>query len=81
MAAVKTWRSPVLLIHGDDDRNVNFNETITLANALRQQGVPIEQLIFPDEYRCAMLGWVQDYLLDPSRLERVGDQFLWRIIP
>jgi hypothetical protein len=28
-----------------------------------------------------MLGWVQDYLLDPSWLERVGDQFRWRIIP
>src|SRR5258708_23615137 len=23
MASVSTWRSPVLLIHGDDDRNVN----------------------------------------------------------
>ena len=28
MASVRTWRSPVLLIHGDDDRNVNFSETI-----------------------------------------------------
>ena len=27
MASVRTWRSPVLLIHGDDDRNVNFSET------------------------------------------------------
>jgi len=49
MASVRTWRSPVLLIHGDDDRNVSFSETITLANALRQQGVYFEQLILPDE--------------------------------
>jgi dipeptidyl aminopeptidase/acylaminoacyl peptidase len=49
MAAVRTWRSPVLLIHGDDDRNVNFSETITLLNALRAQGTYVEQLIFPDE--------------------------------
>jgi dipeptidyl aminopeptidase/acylaminoacyl peptidase len=49
MAAVKTWRSPVLLIHGDDDRNVSFSETVTLAGALRQQGVYFEQLIIPDE--------------------------------
>src|ERR1039458_4948126 len=49
MASVRTWRSPVLLIHGDDDRNVNFSETVTLANALRQQGVYFEQLILPDE--------------------------------
>ena len=25
MASMKTWRSPVLLIHGDDDRNVDFS--------------------------------------------------------
>ena len=49
MSAVRTWRSPVLLIHGDDDRNVDFSETVTLATALRQQGVYFEQLIIPDE--------------------------------
>ena len=49
MAAIKTWRSPVLLIHGDDDRNVSFSETVTLAGALRAQGVYFEQLIIPDE--------------------------------
>ena len=25
---VRTWRSPVLLIHGDDDRNVDFSQTV-----------------------------------------------------
>jgi dipeptidyl aminopeptidase/acylaminoacyl peptidase len=49
MASVKTWRSPVLLIHGDDDRNVSFSETVTLVAALREQGVYFEQLIIPDE--------------------------------
>ena len=49
MSSVKTWRSPVLLIHGDDDRNVPFSETVRLAEALRNQGVEFEQLIFPDE--------------------------------
>lgn len=34
IASVKTWRSPVLLIHGDDDRNVNFTQTIHLVEAL-----------------------------------------------
>jgi dipeptidyl aminopeptidase/acylaminoacyl peptidase len=46
---VKGWRSPVLLIHGDDDRNVSFAETVTLAEALRQQGVQFESLVIPDE--------------------------------
>ena len=49
ISSVKNWRSPVLLIHGDDDRNVPFSETVTLVEALRKQDVPFEQLIFPDE--------------------------------
>ncbi len=46
---VDTWKSPVLLVHGDDDRNVNFNETVRLVEALRKQGVEPEQLVFPDD--------------------------------
>jgi len=61
MAAVKQWRSPVLLIHGDDDRNVPFSETVTLVEALRKQGVEFEQLIFPDE--------VHDFLTHSRWLE------------
>jgi dipeptidyl aminopeptidase/acylaminoacyl peptidase len=49
MAFLDGWRSPVLLIQGDDDRNVKFNQTVILAAALRQHKVPIEELIFPDE--------------------------------
>lgn len=43
------WKSPVLLIHGDDDRNVSFAETVTLAEALRKQGVTFESLVIADE--------------------------------
>ena len=49
MAFVDGWRSPVLLIHGDDDRNVPFSESVDLAESLRERGVEFEQLIFPDE--------------------------------
>ncbi|PYP44817.1 MAG: hypothetical protein DMD42_07095 [Gemmatimonadetes bacterium] len=49
IAHVKDWRSPVLLIHGDDDRNVQFSQTVQLATALRTQSVDVEQLIFPDD--------------------------------
>ncbi len=49
MASIKTWRSPVLLVQGDDDRNVLFSQSVQLVEALRKQGVPFEQLIFPDE--------------------------------
>jgi len=49
IASVATWRSPVLLIHGDDDRNVPFAQTELLVDALRRQKVDFEELIFPDE--------------------------------
>ena len=49
LASVKTWRSPVLLIQGDDDRNVPFTEMVRLVEALRKQGVEFQQLVFPDE--------------------------------
>jgi dipeptidyl aminopeptidase/acylaminoacyl peptidase len=49
MAFVAGWRAPVLLVHGDDDRNVKFNQTVVLADALRKQKVAVEELIFPDE--------------------------------
>ena len=49
LAAIKTWRSPVLIIQGDDDRNVPFHESVLMVEALRKQGVEAEELIFPDE--------------------------------
>ncbi len=39
----------MLLIHGDDDRNVDFGQTVELVAALRRQHVDFEQLIIPDE--------------------------------
>jgi dipeptidyl aminopeptidase/acylaminoacyl peptidase len=63
MASVSTWRSPVLLIHGDDDRNVPFAQTEMLVEALRRQKVEFEELIFPDEIHDFLLrrDWVRAY--------------------
>jgi len=60
LSSVGTWRSPVLLIQGDDDRNVPFAEMVDLAEALRKQGVTFEQLVFPDE--------IHDFLLHKTWL-------------
>lgn len=48
-AALDRWCSPVLLVHGDDDRNVPFGQTPELAAALRARGVPYQTLMLPDE--------------------------------
>ena len=48
-ADVKRWTSPVLLIHGDDDRNVAFHQTVELGRRLADRGVRFEELVLPDE--------------------------------
>ena len=62
-AAIATWRSPVLLIQGDDDRNVNFSQTVDLLQRLREQKVHVEELIFPDEIHGFLMwkSWVRAY--------------------
>jgi dipeptidyl aminopeptidase/acylaminoacyl peptidase len=63
MARVDTWKSPVLLIHGDDDRNVSFIQSINLIAALRKRNVEVEQLVFPDEVHDFLrhANWVRGY--------------------
>ncbi|HEV7158817.1 MAG TPA: prolyl oligopeptidase family serine peptidase [Caulobacteraceae bacterium] len=49
-AYIASWRSPVLLIQGDDDRNVDFHQTVDLARRLKAKGdVEVEELVLPDE--------------------------------
>jgi dipeptidyl aminopeptidase/acylaminoacyl peptidase len=49
LASIDRWQSPVLLIHGDDDHNVRFDETVRLVRALQERGKSYEELVFPDE--------------------------------
>jgi dipeptidyl aminopeptidase/acylaminoacyl peptidase len=72
MAFIDGWRSPVLLIHGDDDRNVPFSETVDLIEQLRRRGVPVEQLVFPDEVHGFLRHdrWVQAYEATAEYLAR-----------
>ena len=49
VSSVAGWKSPVLLIHGDDDRNVRFAQTTDLVRRLAGAGVPFETLVIPDD--------------------------------
>lgn len=49
VSSMKTWKSPVLLIHGDDDRNVRFSQTVDLVQRLTDLGVPFEEIVIPDD--------------------------------
>jgi dipeptidyl aminopeptidase/acylaminoacyl peptidase len=44
VASVATCRSPVLFIHGDDDRKVPFQQTTELVEKLRAQNVAFEAI-------------------------------------
>src|SRR3954452_25140062 len=46
---IDRWRSPVLLIHGDSDMNVDFVESVDLPGRLRERGIEVRTLVFPGE--------------------------------
>jgi dipeptidyl aminopeptidase/acylaminoacyl peptidase len=49
VASVKGWTSPVLIIHADDDRNVQFNQSTDLVKRLEKQNVPIETMVIVND--------------------------------
>jgi dipeptidyl aminopeptidase/acylaminoacyl peptidase len=55
VSSISTWKSPVLLIHGDDDRNVRFAETMDLVRRLTDAKVPFEEIVIPDDTHHWML--------------------------
>ena len=55
ISAIETWKSPVLLIQGDDDRNVNFAQSVGLVELLRAHQVPFELMVLPDDVHETLL--------------------------
>jgi dipeptidyl-peptidase 4 len=49
ISTIDKWTSPVLLVQGDDDRNVQFSQTVGLVQLLRARNVHYELIVFPDE--------------------------------
>jgi dipeptidyl aminopeptidase/acylaminoacyl peptidase len=48
-SAIATWKSPVLLVQGDDDRNVEFHQMVDLAQRLQLAGVRFDEIVIPNE--------------------------------
>jgi dipeptidyl aminopeptidase/acylaminoacyl peptidase len=74
IGAIGGWKSPVLLLHGDDDRNVAFAQTTGLVQLLRAHNVEHELIVFPDDVHDSLLykRWVYTF-------ERTGE-FIGRFI-
>ncbi len=49
VAYLDTWTSPVLIIHGDDDGNVPFRQSVDLVRRFEKKRFPFESLVIPDE--------------------------------
>ena len=73
ISSVDKWTSPVLIIQGDDDRNVNFAQSVGLVQLLRQRNVYTEVLVLPDD--------VHDSLMYSRWIELLNrmDQFLTKV--
>lgn len=72
MAYLSTWRSPVLLIQGDDDRNVPFSQTVSLSRELSKRNIEYEELVFPDEIHGFLLNrsWIAAYTAEADFFRR-----------
>ncbi len=56
ISSMATWKSPVLVVQADDDRNVPFAQSVELVEALRGQHVDVEQVVLPDEIHDLLRG-------------------------
>lgn len=62
IADVNFWKSPVLFVHGDDDRNVDFIQTILLYQRLKElKKAHVEIFVIPDEVHSFLLhkSWIE----------------------
>jgi dipeptidyl-peptidase 4 len=76
ISAIATWKSPVLLVQGDDDRNVNFAQTVGLVDLLRAHNVPYELMVLPDDVHETLLyrRWLPVF----DRMEEFLQRNLWK---
>jgi dipeptidyl-peptidase-4 len=75
IAAIGSWRSPVLVWQGDDDRNVQFSQTIGLVDLLRAHNVPYELIVNPDDTHETLLH--RRWLYTFSRMQDFLKRNLW----
>jgi dipeptidyl aminopeptidase/acylaminoacyl peptidase len=75
ISAVDKWTSPVLIWHGDDDRNVQFSQTTGLIQLLRQRDVYYELIVNPDDTHETMLykRWMYTF----GRMQDFLKRFVW----
>jgi dipeptidyl aminopeptidase/acylaminoacyl peptidase len=71
---VSKWKTPMLVVHGEQDYRVAYTEGLATFTALQRRGIPSKLLVFPDEghwvlkpansvlWHETVLGWLQQWL-------------------
>ncbi|MDQ8165253.1 MAG: alpha/beta fold hydrolase, partial [Gemmatimonadota bacterium] len=74
ISQIAKWKSPVLLLHGDDDRNVAFAQTVGLIQLLRANKIYYELMVIPDDVHETLLHsrWMTFF----DKMENWLDRFL-----
>lgn len=74
-AHIDTWKSPVFLEQGDDDRNVAFAQMVGLVDLLRAHGVYFDLTVIPDDVHESLLHrrWLDIFSRSSDFLHR----FVW----
>jgi len=72
ISAIDNWKSPVLVWANDDDRNVDFSQTIGLVDLLRAHNVYFELMVNPDDTHETLMHsrWLELYSHMDSFLDR-----------
>lgn len=73
VADLDRWKSPVLLMQADDDRNVPFAQTVTLVHQLRARHIPYELIVFPDGIHDSLRwqAWVENFTATADFFDRI----------
>lgn len=75
VGAIDGWKSPVFLVHGDDDRNVDFAQTVGLVSLLRARNVYYELQVIPDDLHESWFH--ENWIVTFNRMGDFFKRFVW----
>ncbi len=75
ISQIDKWKSPVFLVQGDDDRNVDFSQMVGLVQLLRARDIYYELTVIPDDVHESLVHsrWVDVF----GRMGAFLKRFVW----
>jgi dipeptidyl aminopeptidase/acylaminoacyl peptidase len=76
ISEIDKWKSPVFLVQGDDDRNVDFSQMIGLVQLLRARDIYFELTVIPDDVHESLVHsrWIDVW----TRMGAFLNRFVWK---